>query len=114
MSIFDKIEERNNTSCKGLVYRGVINDYIDAKGNIVFKTILRPLKRKSCAGCKECGWIEETINEDFACECSNGIIGVDKIEDKKLYTIKCVNISRDFETGHIDSWDWTLVPYEED
>ena len=52
------------SECKGRVYRAVVNHYINKRGDIIHNNRLNLLKRKSCKGCGDCGWIEEVLKEE--------------------------------------------------
>lgn len=52
-----------NTECKGQVYRGRVEVYVDSRGRFVKKETLTPLKRKSCEGCQAC--CNDEIETDF-------------------------------------------------
>ncbi len=41
------------------------------------------------------------------------IININKVEDG-IYTLDICNISKDWETGYLDSWDWVLTPVEQE
>ena len=91
-----------------VVVRLTTSAYDNDKGFFVKKE-LRYLKRK----CQ--GW---NCLEDF---CDNGganateecITNLYEVPDG-IYTVVMSNISRDYETGVVDDWDLTLVPYKEE
>ena len=56
----------NEEVCKGLVYRLSINQFINKRGQIIYKETMTPLKRESCPGCKYCGWLKDTLLEFIA------------------------------------------------
>lgn len=39
------------------------------------------------------------------------IVGLDSLPDG-LYSVRIVNVSTDYETGHVDDYDIQLFPYE--
>lgn len=53
-----KRDEPKNT-CKGKVYKCNENVFINSRGDIIYKTTMRLMKRMSCSGCKYCGGLEE-------------------------------------------------------
>lgn len=96
----------NKSDCKGLIFRGKINRYINSKGEYVETNKMSPLKRKSCIGCKKCGWLIEELLEFV----SNEYDPLPKeIEHNKLYKLVITNISKDWETGHVDDYDIVFV-----
>ena len=71
----------------------------------------RILKRKSCDGCRSCSWMLDKLHEFYANE--EAIGNLQKIENKKLYEIVCVELSRDFETSYVDNYHFELKDKEE-
>ncbi len=49
-------ETTDKPSCKGKIFRAS-RKYFYQKGRLVNSVELRLLKRKSCPGCKKCGWV---------------------------------------------------------
>jgi len=95
--------------CKGLVFKGYSSGfYIRNKKEtkIEFREGIRLLKRKSCAGCKECGMFYEILSDGTL---FNHISILNNIKNDQLYTLKVTNISTDFETGIVDDFDIELV-----
>ena len=50
-----------------------------------------------------CGWVEDDLIEFVANETFPEVEG--GIEDGAIYTVDVINISRDYESGIVDSWD---------
>lgn len=71
---------------------------------------LRLLKRKSCKGCDQCGYLRDDLHERM---CDEGII-LPEIEHDALYTIKVTNVSHDYESGFVDDWDLEAVKITEE
>jgi len=96
--------------CLGTVYRASVSFYLTARG--FAQTVkLNKLKKLSCPGCKYCGWENDTlseVNKDWP------ILGMDKVEDQKLYTLGMCNVTTDWESGIVDGWDLELVEYVPD
>ena len=109
---FNFFMEDDNTKpeCKGQIYKASVSSFIGAQGDVVDKIVFRPQKRKSCPGCDQCGWAADDVRESIAC---GTFIFPGEVEHNRLYVLKVINISRDWETGMIDEWDTTLVPVEE-
>ncbi len=104
--LLDMIEEVEESDCKGLIYRCRINAYIDSRGTYVYQEKMIPMKKLSCKGCKECGWLKDGLNE-FVIDNIYPIIE-DPI-DGELYTLGITNESRDLKTGIINDWDMEFV-----
>ncbi len=101
----DKIEPEE---CIGLLWRGKVSTWVK-DGTINSRTTLTLLKKRSCPGCSECGWIEEFLQEDIALMDKEDTI-LSSIEHNKLYRIKFY-FSEDFETRHseIDEYEFEEV-----
>ena len=100
---------KTESNCKGLFFRGYhslfySNDRFEKKQGIKF------LKRKSCAGCENCGWLIDEAKELIANE--SGFIMPDIINGA-LYALKVTNESRDWESGLIDEYDIEIVQIED-
>jgi len=88
--------------CRGLVFRGRVNAFVNNRGEYVYKESMRPLKRLSCPGCVKCGWLVEGLKEYLA----EGMQpNIDSIDDQALYELVITNVSTDWETGYVDDWD---------
>lgn len=83
--------------CKELVYRCKVNHFINSKGHIVYSSRFIPMKRLSCPGCPKCGGLLECLDGDLPLVSSE--------VNNQLYSLEMVNISRDWESGHVDEWD---------
>jgi len=90
------------TECKGLFFKAVGNEFVNTKGEYVITRRMRPLRRISCKGCKECHY----LNDQFI---SFGDDIHPLIEDDfvpgAVYQLQIENITKDFETGYPDYWD---------
>lgn len=105
--ILDEVAVNENT-CKGLFFRGVVNQYFDGK-KLVFKEELRLLKKKSCSGCIQCDSMLDDMHEF-----QNMVVVEDEIENGALYTANVGNISRDWETGYVDDWNIIITKVKEE
>ena len=79
----DMLIQDGNNKCKGVIwkcYESTFSSGFDTIGN---RKYLKILKRKSCPGCKECGW----IYDDFSDFVSNGDISISNCENGKLYEL---------------------------
>lgn len=95
--------------CKGLVFKGYYSIFKTQNG-FEQRQGLRFLKRKSCPGCINCGWIK---NEEFdEAIVMNRVLMQNDIENGKLYTLKISNLTVDRETGIADDWDLEVVEYK--
>lgn len=91
-------------TCIGRIYRGH-RSIFTTEGRIEERVSLKLLKRKSCPGCKHCGWEEELISEYVA----NCDFDMNHIEDGKLYKVAVVNVTKDWETGYVDDYELEAV-----
>lgn len=97
--------------CKGLFYRGRVSSFIDKSGGYTYREYMAPLKRMSCPGCAQCAWLRDSLSESV---CYGDAPIIKDIKDGAVYLLKVVNESRDFETGHIDTWDMEFVEVKGD
>lgn len=101
-------EQPVKNTCKGLTFRGYNNKFQSGK-HIGNHQGIKLLKRKSCPGCQHCEFyfynMQEMIDTDT--------IIWPEIEHGKLYSIRVVNISKDWETGIVDDYDYEIFKLEE-
>ena len=100
------LNESKVKSCKGLIFRGYVTQYIGGNGTTINERKgLKLLKRKSCNMCPSCGYDLDMINEYL----SDGLIDFSPIENGKLYRVIMTNLGRDWETGHLEYWDYEII-----
>lgn len=81
-----------------------------SKGAMHIKRTLKSMRRKSTDGfCL----LELDADATDAVEVANRITNLNECDDG-LYTVETCNESRDWETGHVDDYDYLLVPYKEE
>jgi hypothetical protein len=97
--------------CKGLFWRGKLNQFLSSHKSIEHRISLRFLKRLSCPGCQYCDWYWEMIQEDV----TETTHLMDHIVEGGLYTYS-VHISKDYESGHheVDYSEFTRVKEDTD
>jgi hypothetical protein len=98
------------SACKGKVYRGKRNAFINAKGEYVYQERMLPLKRQSCSGCEKCGWMDDELPEFIS---NDTLPIIHQIEDGATYRLSVVDESRDWESGQVDDWDFEFVKINE-
>jgi hypothetical protein len=96
-------------TCKGLVFRGYRNFFTSKERRIELRQGVRLLKRLSCPGCDKCGWYFDYINEDV-----DATIFPATIKDGALYSVRAINMSKDWETGYIDAMDVEIYELAEE
>lgn len=101
--LFTQVDDE--VKCRGVYFRGSVYEGWDGR---TYSSIIRLklLKRMSCPGCEHCGWIYDQLHEvgpDWP------LVGIEKVEDGKIYTIGVCNESKDWETGIVDQWDLEVV-----
>ena len=69
--------------CKGLFWRGRVSSYLSDHQSIEVRKSLKLLKRKSCSGCSQCGYIWEYLQEDLS------YVTVDYIPNIKNGKLRC-------------------------
>ena len=97
-------EKSKGDDCKGLFFRGYHSAFAQ-DGHIGIRQGVKLLKRMSCRGCDECGYLWDDAVEANSC----GSLIVPEIEHGALYQLRITNISKDWETGYADDWDTELV-----
>lgn len=90
--------------CKGQRYRATITNFINLRGQLISQVRMSLLKRLSCPGCKECGG--DPLPDHVA---MGDIPILDNIVNGKIYRVIMVNVSHDWETGHIDNYDLKFI-----
>lgn len=88
------------------VYRLKTSMWHDKNGAYLRKE-LRLMKRLSGHGHDV---FQESLDNVGASEAIERITNLYECEDG-LYTIVMTNISKDWETGHADDWDYALIPH---
>ena len=98
--------------CKGIFFRGYSSTFFNYKeSRIERREGFRLLKKESCKGCDhscEHFFLEE-MHDIIDCE---GTI-IPEIEDGVIYQIRVVNISTDYESGHVAGYDFEFYKKEE-
>ena len=97
-------------TCKGLIYRCQVNQFLNAKGTYIDSIRMEPLKRMSCPGCDRCAYLRDQTREHIS-------MGTPPIINNPvssaLYELRITNLSRDYETGYPDDWDMVFVKIKE-
>jgi hypothetical protein len=57
------IEDESGKVYKGKFFRASVNGFMSADGTYTYQERMKPLKRMSCSGCADCGWIEDNLKE---------------------------------------------------
>lgn len=65
--------------------------------------------RRRCIGINV---LEEDAQAVSAEQAISGIVNLSECEDGIYEAVVC-NVSRDWETGYVDDWDYKLVPFHE-
>jgi len=97
LNVFDYEEN----TCKGVVARYRQSTYKKARGSFVLTEEFILLRRESCPGCKWCGGILDSLEEDYLDDrpiIHSGLTDGDKV---RLYIFIT---GRDCETGYADDW----------
>lgn len=84
------LENQEVEECEGRVYRYREKQYTTRDGGIHFHQSVTPLKRKSCKGCGQCGWVDEELNSGID-------ISIGKMDDFDLCTLSIINFYRDYD-----------------
>lgn len=109
MEVVKAIKQNDPQSCKGLIYRAYIESYMGKRGEVVRKVSFKPMKRLSCAGCGQCGYTLDDLQEGL--EERDNVEGFDNAKDGELYKLRVVIDGYDYESGIADDWHVEFVPY---
>lgn len=102
-----KIKEDDINRC---VIKLTTEYYVGKDGSLNYKKVLKPLLKK-CINYGRDMLLEDAQNGGVDCTLQN-IINLDICGDG-IYEVVTCNITRDWETGYVDSWEYQLVPYKE-
>lgn len=91
-------------TCKGLFFRGRHTQYLTERGFGERQELIL-LKRKSCEGCPKCVWMLDELGE----QANERMVLTPDIEDGGLYKLIVTNISTDWETGYVDSYNLEFI-----
>lgn len=106
LGLMNVIKDEKKASCKGLVFRGYITQYMGSDMTSIHERKgLKLLKRKSCNMCSNCGYDLDDIKE-FLLE---GLVDFSPIEDGKLYRVEAVNGYIDYFTGIYEDYNYEIV-----
>ena len=93
------VDINKKNKCIGFIMRGYSSIYWN-NNKLETKTGLRFLKRKSCSGCYLCGFIDE-----YLLESPQLVIGLDSVEDGKLYQLVTVKHGIDDASIRVIQYD---------
>jgi hypothetical protein len=96
------------TSPDTVVVRVKTSYWNDGRGLHTRKS-LTYLKRK----CRAFNFLAEDAEAVGAYQVMPRIINLDEVGDG-VYEVITVNVSRDYESGYVEEWDYKLVPYDEE
>lgn len=105
--MFDlKLDVNPEPTCNGLVYRARENNFVNKRGEVVYSKRMSPLKRESCPGCENCGYMLYELDEWI----SMGEVPIVKdFKHGAVYRLDITNIQKDWETGYVDGYDLVFV-----
>ena len=89
-------------SCKGRIFRYRTNMCLSSAGVAVLKHEFSPMHKLSCGGCNDCGWVDDSLDEDIFAE---KFPIMEDLNSGDLCKITIVNASTDWETGTVDDYD---------
>lgn len=110
---FCNLRGKPKSECKGRYYRCSLTRYLDKRGAYVETMKMVPMRRMSCPGCEECGWIDDELSESYSTYGTSPLFAKEP-EHGKLYTIRATNVSHDWESGIVDGWDLEFVEVSEE
>ncbi len=103
---------KKGKTCKGLFFRGYSSIFYNHKEDKVERREgFRLLKNKSCKGCPDMcfHFMLEEMHDMIDCK---GLI-FPEIVDNGLYTLRITNITKDWESGQTDGYDFEFYKIKE-
>lgn len=100
------LQEEENDTCKGQIYKCEQSFFLDKRERYVEKVRMVPMKKLSCPGCKNCGGIIDAYSE-FAYD--HGIDIRPAIFHNEFYILDIVDKSRDWKTGIVDDFGMAFI-----
>lgn len=94
MDILNLIQQEDENTCSGKIYRCKINIFLNAKKEYVEQIRMIPQKRLSCQGCMYCGQINDEL-PDFI-NMKESLIPEEAV-DGALYRLDIINGVADWE-----------------
>lgn len=85
--------------CKGRVFRYRETMFLNKKGQLIVKETFTPMKKLSCPGCMDCGWIEDEFRSLIA---ENILPGKPECLTQGDLVLLNITFSRDPYTGEYD------------
>lgn len=98
--------------CQGKVYRAKRSVFLDKNGALVSLIRMTPAKRKSCPGCKNCGWIEDYLKETVN-EGEEYTPAISDVETGAYYNLYFQPDPQDWE-GHVDGGEFYFSEVKEE
>jgi len=108
--VFATKSNAKELTCKGRIYRCRDTQYITSRG-WSSSVSMSFLKKKSCPGCDQCGYLEDDLHES---SCERLVDIKPRVQDQALYQLMIVDISTDWETGYVDDWSVAFILIEEE
>ena len=104
-----EIKINESKACQGVFFRGYSSTFWQRDNKIGRHEGLRFLVRKSCKGGHE-GLCRLNLFDNMDCEIDCGSLRLpDAIEHGGLYEMVVTNVTRDWESGHIDGYDIEFI-----
>ena len=66
IDLLKELNQEETEVCEGRVYSVNLNNYMGSRGEVVEKVTFAPLKRSSCPGCLQCGWMEDHLDDEIS------------------------------------------------
>lgn len=104
-------DEIDPQQCNSLIFKAKVNVFLNSKNEFVYQQRMIPMKKLSCKGCNQCGFLLEELDERISNKDFSMI--PENIEHGALYRLETTHISRDWETGIIDDWDLEFIKIED-
>lgn len=102
--------ENTESPCVGVFFRYTENNYVGGRGTkFVIQKQISLLKKMSCPGCSECGWVVDDAREGMNEFGDAHFEFDDSLRHGDVVTLDFVVDGRDWEMGHVDAYHLKVV-----
>lgn len=104
-----KGEEDKEPPCKGVFFRYTENNHVVDRTKFVIQKQISMLKRISCPGCSECGWLLDDACQGMDDRGDTHFEFASNLKHGDLVQLQMVVDGHDWEMGYVDEWHLKVV-----